>query len=101
MSGWSIHPPAPPRRSAENSAWLTKQPGGTRRTRRRERPAGPIESRTMINWPNKTQRRVLRELAEVTIADGGYFHERLDMPVEEVRRHLQALADLGMVEEAR
>jgi hypothetical protein len=45
----------------------------------------------MINWPNKTQRRVLRELAEVTIADGGYFHEeRLDMPVEEVRRHLQA-----------
>jgi DNA-binding IclR family transcriptional regulator len=58
----------------------------------------------MINWPNKTQRRVLRELAEVTIADGGYFHEerlakRLDMPVEEVRRHLQALADLGMVEE--
>ncbi len=59
-----------------------------------------------MNWPNKTQRRVLRELAEVTIADGGYFHEerlakRLDMPVEEVRRHLQALADLGMVEEAR
>ena len=46
---------------------------------------------------SKTQRRVLRELAEVTIADGGYFHEetlakRLDMAVEEVRRHLQALA---------
>jgi len=54
----------------------------------------------MINWPNKTQRRVLRELAEVTIADGGYSHEeRLDMPVEEVRRHPQARADLGMVEE--
>jgi hypothetical protein len=51
----------------------------------------------MINWPNKTQRRVLRELTAVTTADGGYFHEerlakRLDMPVE-VRRHLQALAD--------
>jgi DNA-binding IclR family transcriptional regulator len=58
----------------------------------------------MMNWPNKTQRRVLRELAEVTAADGGSFPEerlakRLDMPVEEVRRHLQALADLGMVEE--
>ena len=60
----------------------------------------------MMNWPNKTQRRVLRELAEVTISDGSSFSEerlakRLDMPVEEVRRHLQALADLGMVEEAR
>ncbi|MGO9157965.1 helix-turn-helix domain-containing protein [Mycobacterium sp.] len=59
-----------------------------------------------MNWPNKTQRRVLRELAEVTTADSGDFPEerlakRLDMPVEEVRRHLQALADLGMVEEAR
>jgi predicted ArsR family transcriptional regulator len=59
-----------------------------------------------LNWPNKTQRRVLRELAEVTTADSGYFPEerlakRLDMPVEEVRRHLQVLADLGMVEEAR
>ena len=51
----------------------------------------------MINWPNKTQRRVLRELAAVTTADGGYFNERrakrLDMPVEEVRSHLEALAD--------
>jgi DNA-binding IclR family transcriptional regulator len=59
-----------------------------------------------MNWPNKTQRRVLRELAEVTTADSGYFPEkrfakRLDMPVEEVHRHLRALADLGMVEEAR
>ena len=58
----------------------------------------------MMNWPNKTQRRVLRELAEVTIHDGSSYPEdrlakRLDMPVEEVRRHLQALADLGMVEE--
>jgi hypothetical protein len=58
----------------------------------------------MINWPNKTQRRVLRELAEVTTADVGYIHEerlakRLDMPVEEVRRHLQALADLRMANE--
>ena len=37
-------------------------------------------------------RRVLRELAEVTLHDGSSFHEerlakRLDMPVEEVRRH--------------
>ena len=59
----------------------------------------------MMNWPNKTQGRVLRELAEVTAADSGYFPEerlakRLDMPVEEVRRHLRALADPGMVEEA-
>ena len=40
----------------------------------------------------------------MTTADGGYLHEeklakRLDMPVEEARRHLQALADLGMVQE--
>jgi DNA-binding IclR family transcriptional regulator len=58
----------------------------------------------MMNWPNKAQRRVLRELAEVTRPGGSFFHEerlakRLDMPVEEVRRHLQALADLGMVQE--
>ena len=57
-----------------------------------------------MNWPNKTQRRVLRELAEATAADGGPFHEerlakRLGMPVEEVRRHLRALADLGLVQE--
>jgi hypothetical protein len=56
--------------------------------------------------PNKIQRRVLRELAEVTYADHGAFHEdklakRLDMPVEEVRCHLKLLADIGMVEEAR
>ena len=60
----------------------------------------------MTNWPNKTQRRVLQELAEVTTHDGSFFHEhrlakRLNMPVEELRRHLKALADLGMVEEAR
>jgi DNA-binding transcriptional ArsR family regulator len=60
----------------------------------------------MMTWPNKTQRRVLRELAEVTITDDSAFPEdrlakRLDMPVEEVRIHLRALADLGMVEEAR
>jgi DNA-binding IclR family transcriptional regulator len=59
----------------------------------------------MMNWPNKTQRRVLRELAEVTRPGGDSFPEerlakRLDMPVEEVRRHLQVLADIGMVEEA-
>jgi hypothetical protein len=58
-----------------------------------------------MNWPNKTQRRVLRELAEVTTADSGYFPRRVrqaaDMPVEEVHRHLRALADLRMVEEAR
>lgn len=60
----------------------------------------------MMNWPNKAQRRVLRELDEVTIHDGSSFDEdrlakRLDMPMEEVRRHLQALADLGMVEQVQ
>ena len=42
----------------------------------------------------------------MTTHDGSFFRrprlaKRLNMPVEELRRHLKALADLGMVEEAR
>ena len=55
-----------------------------------------------VDWPNKIQRRVLRKLYD-SVTPGEGFHEaklakRLHMPVEEVRRHLQALADLGLVE---
>ena len=57
------------------------------------------------DWPNKIQRRVLRKLYDA-VTPGEGFHEeklarKLHMPVEEVHQHLQALADLGMVEEAR
>jgi hypothetical protein len=55
-------------------------------------------------WPNKIQRRVLRKLLNAA-TPGESFHEerlakRLHMPVEEVRHHLQVLADLGLVEES-
>jgi hypothetical protein len=57
-----------------------------------------------VDWPNKAQRRVLRKLYDATIP-GEDFHEerlakRLHMPVEEVRSHLQVLADIGLVEES-
>jgi hypothetical protein len=58
-----------------------------------------------VDWPNKIQRRVLRKAMDMTTR-GGEFHEeklakRLHMPVEEVRRHLEVLADIGLMEEAR
>ncbi len=57
-----------------------------------------------VDWPNKAQRRVLRKLYDAT-TPGEDFHEerlakRLHMPVEEVRSHLQVLADIGLVEES-
>ena len=57
-----------------------------------------------VDWPNKTQRRVLRKLYDA-VTPGEDFHEeklakRLHMPVEEVRQHLRVLADIGLVDEA-
>ena len=66
---------------------------------------GQTVSVVPVDWPNKTQRRVLRKLHEAT-TPGDSFHEtrlakRLHMPVEEVRRDLQVLANIGLVEEER
>ena len=56
-----------------------------------------------VDWPNKTQRRVLRKLFDATTPGDGFHVEklakRLHMPVEDVRHHLQVLADLGLVAE--
>jgi hypothetical protein len=57
-----------------------------------------------VDWPNKIQRRVLRKLYD-SVTPGEDFHEerlakRLHMPVEEVRQHLEVLADIGLVEES-
>lgn len=68
-----------------------------------ERP-GQSVALVPVDWPNKIQRRVLRKLQDAT-TPGKPFHEkelanRLHMPVEEVRHHLQVLADIGLVDEA-
>lgn len=58
-----------------------------------------------VDWPNKLQRRILRELAKMTIPNGTFFNEeklakRMHVPVEAVRCHLKVLADIGLVEDA-
>jgi hypothetical protein len=58
-----------------------------------------------VDWPDKAQRRVLRKAMDMTTR-GVEFHEeklakRLHMPVEEVRRHLEVLADIGLMEKVR
>lgn len=59
----------------------------------------------LVDWPNKTQRRVLRKLYDA-VTPGEDFDEeklakRLHMPAEEVRQHLRVLADIGLVQEER
>lgn len=64
---------------------------------------GEMVALVHVDWPNKIQRRILRELAKVTTHDGSSFHEtrlakRLHLPMDEVRHHLRVLADLGLVD---
>ncbi len=66
---------------------------------------GELVSCVPVDWPNKPQRRILRELAKMTTPNGSPFHEdklarRMHVPVEEVSHHLKVLADIGLVEEA-
>jgi DNA-binding GntR family transcriptional regulator len=68
-----------------------------------ERP-GQMVGLVQVDWPNKIQRRILRKLYDAT-TPGEPFHEkrlakRLHMPVQEVRHHLQVLAEIGLVDEA-
>ena len=55
------------------------------------------------DWPSRFQLRVLREAQDTS--RHGDFHEtslayRMHAPVEEIRQHLELLADLGLMEEA-
>jgi hypothetical protein len=62
---------------------------------------------TSVNWPTQTQLRIMDELIKMSADDGNNFvHEerlarRLVISVEEVRHHLQVLADIGLAEEER
>jgi transcription initiation factor IIE alpha subunit len=56
-----------------------------------------------VDWPSKIQRRILRKLAELTAPGGAPFSEerlalRLHLPLDEVRHHLEVLADIGLLE---
>jgi len=55
------------------------------------------------DWPTSVQYRVMREARDMS--RHGDFHEtslayRMHAPVEEIRQHLELLADLGLMEEA-
>ena len=55
------------------------------------------------DWPTRFQLRVLREAQDMS--RHGHFHEtslayRMHAPVEEIRQHLELLADFGLMEEA-
>jgi hypothetical protein len=63
----------------------------------------PGEKLAMLitDWPTRFQRHVLREA--VDMSRHGDFHEeslayRMKAPVEEIRQHLELLADLGLME---
>jgi hypothetical protein len=63
---------------------------------------GRMVSLVRTNWPTQPQRRVLKKLYESAgdkFPNEEKLAKRLHMPVDEVHRHLEVLADLGLVAE--